>query len=273
MTESREYYAGKAKALDVEKKRTRVFLESFLALFLFSTLILFMFSSPGNAAPIGPDSVAVTSNETKSTIVNYELNVSGGYITDFNITATTQNVRWKAMVGHVSGTFTLDDAGNSTLYDWSIASITGEVFATRNSSAPIWANIKCANETLLELENVAMSHTDADDNITTTFNTSASATHGAFNVATASITANTCATLNTYQNNATQDSVFEEVALTDTTENNFTITGINVIYAAILEDDAVGYDANSYDFQMLVPEIGTDGFSSSTAYYLYVEIS
>ena len=74
---------------------------------------------------------------------------------------------------------------------------------------------------------------------------------------------NTCPTLNTYQNSNPQDSTFEEVALYD---------GNNIIYAAILEDDVTGYNGNSYDFQMIVPESALPNPVGTIAYYIYVEI-
>jgi len=237
-------------------------------------LILFLFLSLGlilniidAANPDGVSSIDISANETKTATAGYTLNTSGGYITTFNITASLQNPRWKAFVGLVSGTFTLDDASGSTIYDWSLATTSGEIYATRNSSTISWADIQCANTTLMENENYLMNHSNAQDNITSTFNDS---THTSFVVASTTINSNSCPTLNTYQNSATQDAEFEEMILSDST--NFTLGG-NLIYSTIIENTTLGFDGNSYDFQMLIPENGAAGFSSSTAYYLYVELS
>jgi hypothetical protein len=195
-----------------------------------SLLILFLFFNFGlflniiNAVPDGVNNIDLTSNETKVATAGYVLNTSGGYITTFNLTASLQNPRWKAFVGLVSGTFTLDDASGSTIYDWSLASTAGEIYATRNSSTISWTDIGCANTTLLENENALMNHTSAEDNITKTFDDT---THSSFVVAATTINANTCPTLNTYQNNASQDTEFEEMILSDST--NFTAGG-NLIY-------------------------------------------
>jgi len=48
--------------------------------------------------------------------------------------------------------------------------------------------------------------------------------------------------------------------------------GVNTVYATIMEEDVTGYDGSKYDFQMIVPEDGSPGFSGATAYYIYVEI-
>lgn len=111
-----------------------------------------------------------------------------------------------------------------------------------------------------------MNHTNTNDNITRTFNDT---THAEFFVGSVNITTNTCPTLNTFIGNVTQNTDFEEVALTDST--NF--TSGKVIYAAILENNVVGFDSVAYDFQMIVPEVGLQGYTGQTAYYLYVELS
>jgi hypothetical protein len=60
---------------------------------------------------------------------------------------------------------------------------------------------------------------------------------------------------------------------------NLTDYSAGVIYAALIENDVSGYNGNdpvdntTYDFQMLVPEVGTDTWTSSTAYYFYVELT
>ncbi len=229
----------------------------------------FIFFSVVNAAPQGPSSVVLQANETKGDVSAVTLNISGGRIATVNITAKNQNPRWKGFVGQLVGTFTLDDSTSSTLYDWSMTTVLGEVYATRNVSTPSWTNIRCANTTLLENENYLMNHTSANDNITKTFN---GTTHVSFVVATTTISANACPTLNTYKGNATQDTDFEEMVLTDQT--NFSIANYsNLIYSTVIENNVAGFDSITYDFQMIVPEIGYDGFNGATAYYLYVELS
>ena len=222
------------------------------------------------ATPQGPTSISTVLNETRSNTAPIALNISGGYISTLNINATTQNVRWKGHVGNVTGKLSLDDGNGSTFFDWTLSTITGEIYATRNSTTPLWTNLRCANATLLERENVLMNHTSADDNISKTFN---GTTHASFVAGSVAFGANTCPTLNTYRNNVTQDTDFEEMALTDLNSTaNFTTTNGNIIYTTILESDLAGFDGNTYDFQLLIPENGAPGFSSATTYYIYVEL-
>lgn len=230
---------------------------------LFVIFGVLFFSMYLTAAPVGPDGYTSVNNETKGTVSSRMWNISGGYISTFNLTATTQNDRWKAFVGNMTGSFTLDDASGSTIYDWTVSTVTGRVFATRNSSTINWGSVTCSNETYLNTENTAMGHNSSDDNITATFNTTAGATHDAFYVGTTLISANSCPTLNTYRNNASQDSYFEEIAL---------YSNPSIIYATILENDIVGFDGNRYDFQMLIPENGSASWEGAVAYYIYVEL-
>lgn len=238
------------------------FLIAILAIFAVFIFIL-LNSIFLSADPVGPTSVVSVSNETKGGSTSaYFFNISGGYIAALNLTANIQNIRWKAFIGWVNGRYTLDDAGGSTIYDWSLTVTTGRVYATRDSSTIEWNLIGCANRTTnLATENSALLHnTTAADNLPNTFRYG---THDPFWVAGRNIAQDTCPTLNTYIGNLTQDDDFEEMALYDST---------SIIYATILENDLAGYDGQTYDFQMLVPENGSQGFSGATAYYLYVEL-
>ena len=247
--------------MDRKKRGRLISLLVLLGFIGFIALITFSFVSA--ADPEGPTSVSVVSNETKGVVSTKMINISGGRIATLNLNATIQNVRWKAFVGNVTGKFTLDDSSGSTIYDWTLSSITGRIYATRNSSSVTWGSINCSNVTTLERENIYMNHSNSLDNLTATFNASAGATHGAFYVGSKYISANTCPTLNVYRNGARNDLYWEEMALYDST---------NIVYAAIIDDDETGFDAGAYDFQMIVPENGLPSFTGATAYYLYIEL-
>jgi hypothetical protein len=250
-------------------KETKKLVKAFLIIALFFSLGLFM--RVRAADPVSPDDIDLIRNVTKNATTAEFVNISGGRIAVLNVNATIQNPRWKAFVGNVTGKFTLDDPEGSTVFDWTISSITGRIYATSNYSALSWSTTNCSNITHLENENYRFNHTRADDNITKTFNATYNDTsgktvsggHQPFHVAGRYMPANTCPTLNTYESSNPQDTDFEEVALYD---------GNNMIYAVILEDDETGYNDNSYDFQMIVPESGLPAADIVTAYYIYVEI-
>ena len=224
------------------------------------------------AVPVGP-TVTLISNTTKGIDAAAEANHSGsgntagGYIFTTNLNSEQQNPRWKAYVGNVTGTLVLDDADGFSIYDWSItASLTGEVYASRSSSVT-WGNIACATAANITAEEIAMNHTsNPNDNISTTFD---GTDNDAFDVGTTSITANTCSTTNLFVNgSAPPTDVFEEVLLHDES---------SMVYTSIIESDIQGYNTNgtgaTYDFQLIIPEVGLASWASSTAYYFYVELT
>jgi hypothetical protein len=244
------------------KKRERINEKAFL----FGLILIILIGAIGflsAANPSGPNSLTIVDNETKTPMGPATINISGGRIATFNLNATIQDVRWKGFVGNVIGKFSLDDSSGSTIYDWTISTLSGRVHATRTSGAVTWASINCSNVTHLRQENLNMNHTNPDDNLTVTFNTTAGATHNAFYVGGVYIPANSCPTLNVYRNNVSSDLYWEEMALYDTS---------NIVYTTVIDDNEVGFDSNAYDFQMIVPENGLPSFSGATAYYIYIEL-
>jgi hypothetical protein len=228
-----------------------------VATLLFLTIF---FTSFVIATPTGPSDINVTANETKATTAGQMINISGGIISKINITASVQNPHWKAFVGWIDGKFTLDDSSGSTIYDWTLTTVGGEVYATRASGIANWGTISCADATEITAEDTALDHA-GEDNITSTFTPASNAQ--TFVVAGTTIPAGTCSATNTYVGGA-KTAVFEEVILHDTSD---------IIFATILEEDEEGFDGTDYDFQMLVPENANSSWTSSTAYYLYVELS
>ena len=87
-------------------------------------------------APIGPEITYVLTSEKSSATGTTVSNSShtGGTINIMNLNANQKNPHWKAYVGNITGKLTLDDADNYTIYEWSIADLQGEVYATRASS-------------------------------------------------------------------------------------------------------------------------------------------
>jgi len=248
--------------------RDKKFLKEIFVVGVFSIISLMLLSVVILAVPVGPSTVTPVSNVTKTATAATIFNISGGYIATFNLTANVQNVRWKAFVGNATGSFTLADATGSTIYNWASAAITGRIYATRNSSIINWGSVNCSNATTLGNESAAMilnTTTAPSDMLTMTFNMTPG--NAPFYVGATFIGANTCPTLLTYKNSAPQSGTtdFQEVPL-------FTPPG-NLIYETPIQSPpVVGYNGQLYNFQMLVPENGTVGYNSSTAYYLYVEL-
>ena len=251
-----------------------------------------------NALPTQP-TLTLIGNSTKSSSsglkINYtgndtnNPNKAGGFIFTINLEGISQNSRWKGFVGNVTGKLTLDDANDYTIYDWTVStSISGEVYATRASGTINWTNISCANDNVTHWENYVLNHTNANDNISVTFNDT---DNSEFYVGNVIIGANTCPTINLHVNDTSDlNDDFEQILLYDGNKGAVENGGINstnntyyknLVYAAIIEEDAWGYRNNgtntspmaTYDFQMIVPEVGLSSWASSTPYYFYVELT
>jgi hypothetical protein len=236
-----------------------------LALLLMFLVGIALMSLMTSATPAGVTIIPIR-NETGTPGIASFVNTTGGTITTINLNGSTQDVRWKAFVGNVSGQLTLDDSLGSTIYDWTATSPSGEIYATRSSAMLNWSGIACANATHLRNEDYAMNHSNKDDNISRTFSTKL---HSQFYVGIVPITTNSCYSIHTNVNNSAQNSRFEEMALYDGTN----LTNGQVVFSTLLEQDRFGFNNQTYDFQMILPERGLDGWSSSTAYYFYMELS
>lgn len=233
-----------------------------LALLIVTAALFFVVQV--NAVPASPQ-ITYVSNSTYTSISANRSVDEKGTITVVTMTLSQQNYRWKAYVGNVSGSLSLDDATTSTIYDWSLATISGEVYVSRASSIA-WANVSCVNQTVINNEQSFFGMSpSARDNINNTFNHTV---HKSFLIGTKNITASSCRSAFTYVNDAAQviseTARFQEVLLRDDLNGN-------LIYATILEQDQQGYDGiSTYDFQLIVAE--NESSTTPTNYYFYVEL-
>lgn len=189
----------------------------------------------------------------------------GGTITIIRVDATQQNFAWKAYVGNISGTLVLDDNAGLSIYAWSLATLTGEILATRSSS-PTWTSLSCVSNAIIASEQTYLSMGAADiDNINNTFNETL---HKEFIIAGNTLSESTCRTVYPYINDSAQTpnattTNFQEIIINDSSSN--------MIFASELESDVEGYFINSsMDFQMLLPD--SDVANNQTQYYFYVEL-
>jgi hypothetical protein len=211
----------------------------------------------------GGAEISYNQTETKTPAPAQFLNTSGGTFTTLILTSQTQNLRWKAYAGNVTGVLTLDDSGDYSIYQWELATITGKVFATRNNTIT-WSNIRCASQPEIEAEETIMNHTtSAADSINSTFPYNI---HRGFYVGTVPITQSSCRSTFTWVNDAPQvpsvDAPFQEVLLHD---------GSSLVYTTFIDSGTQGFNFNRYDFQMIVAEKGVGGYPN-TPYYFYMEL-
>lgn len=225
-------------------------------------MLVYVMGAAANT-PVGPR-VLYNSTETSNITVSQLLNTSGGSFTTLLLNVTNQNLRWKAYVGNVTGKLTLDDGINNTIFDWEQATITGNVYATRNSSVD-WSSIACAERNIIYSEETDLSiNTSKDDSINSTFQNTI---HKTFYAANNLISNSTCPAIATYINDTAQtpdeSASFQEILLQDA--QNI------LIYTTVIENNLLGFDNSPYDFQMIVAD--DESTASQTPYYFYVELN
>jgi len=214
-------------------------------------------------------------------------NAIAGNVTELDITGYTTTQSWQGYFGNVSGTIQLADAQDNVMYNWSLASPEGEVYASTSDSIS-WSSVMCFNFTadgtygddsanvgetslhgmnLTQLESAFNIKSDDVDGVDETFSLIGAGTHDKFYVANLEFAEGECPNTRIYNNTGKgANDNFEEVLLYDYSTQS-------VIFTAILdEEDVLGFDNKYHDFEMLVLEDGHGTDTSVTTYYFYVEL-
>ena len=132
------------------------------------------------ADPNGADPVTTETSTRGAVTSPQSAQALAGNVTELTVYGGTVTQGWQGYFGNVSGSIVLEDGSGNPMYNWSLASPQGEVFASTNDSI-VWSGVKCFNwtENGTALE-TTMNIDDASDGINETF--SDSSTHDAFSV-------------------------------------------------------------------------------------------
>lgn len=244
-------------------KQNTIFSILFLNIMIIFFFIVLLYTSFATYAPIpmGPIDFVQNTNYTFSPTPVTSLNASGGNYTYIILNTTSQTFRWNAFVGNITGFLGLGDQNNRSLYKWTINRAKGEIYATRQSTIVDWVNIQCANSTNINNEenDLSINNTDVDSINRTFFQRD----HKSFIASAVYFEQNECLAIKTFSNIGDQDSYFEEVLL---------YGGQKILYAVLLENDIVGFNGKTYDFQMILPNTAMNGSNSRTSYQFYTEL-
>ena len=222
------------------------------------------------AAPTGPDTVSVLNNSRINASSAATVQALAGNVTELNINANTVTRFWQGYYGNISGTIVLGNAGGVNLYQWAAANPQGEIYATKNSTPINWTNVGCANESQILNEDAWMGATvNNSDSANHTF---AKTNHPSF------FTANTLISgcRSTSVNGTGASDIFWEALLVDNGTSSADMTDDIFIYTTIIDQNRLGFDIKTHDFQMLVGEPGSGSEEwpngNPTTYYFYVEL-
>ncbi|MBR9675666.1 hypothetical protein GOV05_01520 [Candidatus Woesearchaeota archaeon] len=246
--------------------------------------------------PIGPQAVEnITSTRmNESTWTPYNITALAGNITYMNIYAWTNTRTWQGYYGNITGVIVLADVNNNTMYDWTDADPSGQIYATRNNNLD-WSNIACAAQSELDVDEAdftGANETDRDgkypmDAPNRTFMPAGgvigvNAEPANFSdiaeiyVGPVNIDPSTCLTTSMHnsteyvrgsQNAGNDPRHFREVVLATAGG-----TG-DIVYTAILEKNWDSFDGKTADFEMIVGEDGHGTDTAVTSYYFFVELT
>jgi len=227
--------------------------------------------------PEGPTTLDIINSTRRIPAGAAAIPALAGNVTQLSISANTVTQTWQAYYGNITGTITLDDASNNTIYNWQLASPEGEIYASEAAIDFSYGNIACYDfnysqvgdssyEILSEYEGLLGLETDDADGIDETFRESR--VYDSFYVGSRHIdnTSVTCPTTQMYVQDDQQDQgLFQELLLYDNSSDK-------LVYTAIIEQDVLGFDDRYWDFEMIVGENGHAGDTTTTTYYFYVEL-
>jgi len=220
----------------------------------------------GNVTQVSPSQRMIIQNSSTS------INAMAGNMTELQVNGQRVTKYWQGFYGNVSGNLMLGTPDGANLYNWGQGAVSGEIYASRNSSRINWTAVGCPNTTQVQNEDTYL---DANplfsrDSLNQTFNFT---THPSFEIGGRAVAGCRSTPVNGNPGVATD---FWNVFLTDNGTSLTTIDDIS-IYAAVIDPDTAGFNSATYDFQMLVGERGngSEEFPSgtSTTYFFYVELS
>ncbi|HDD57612.1 MAG TPA: hypothetical protein ENF43_03750 [Thermoplasmatales archaeon] len=187
--------------------------------------------------------------ETWSGPVPGSTTAEGGNITEVNISGTSQTIHWQGFWGQVSGSIALKDASGNTMYNWSVTTMSGNVYAS-NESSITWSNLVAGDAA--DCDNIVGTGADSCSN---TFN------DGTKSFTVAGNTISNVPIVQTY--NYTGSGTFDEGILEDS-------GGAGPwVYVATIYNDANTFKNGTADFQMIVPVNGTN----TVTYYFWIELA
>jgi hypothetical protein len=224
------------------------------------------------AVPEGVSTATLLSSERRGAQGVGNVTAQGGNITRLALTSNIQTAAWQGFAGNISGSIVLDDASGDRFYSWSLSNISGEIYASRNSSINFNSIYPHNNCTIDE----SLTGSSSSDRVNRTFTQSGNTVN--FSVGLIQINSSSaCAVFPFVNSTAPSSNMFENLILSAEHNNatpqqgNFVVGGNQSIYTGILQLNNVhGFDGQMYNFQLLVPVNRTSGFNQ---YFFYAELN
>ncbi len=216
---------------------------------VFAMLVL----SIGVASAVDPSGATVKSSHDYGEYPSASagnVDVEAGNITFVDLEANMSTYKWVGLFGNVSGNIELGDSDSNIMFTWTAD---GRVVYASEANSITWSSLAALSDLSLI---PAYLKTGVSDNFTTTFahNDDALDT-GIFS-----------GLGNTYYADSKDSSgadVWRTFAYGD---------GSHVVYAGEVQSGGDSYRGIAADFQMIIPEDGTNADTTATTYYLWAEL-
>jgi hypothetical protein len=201
----------------------------------------------GSAAAQKGATVTNGTPETQTTGTAGSIDAEGGNITSINVTVTgAQTTHWQGFWGQVSGAITLEDATGNQLFNWTMGTMSGNVYISNYSSVTFTSVTAAAAGACNGITGTG------DDSCTNTFNDGTKS----FTIAGSAVTnVNLVKTFN-----YTGTAVWDEGLVNDSSNR--------LIYVATIYNNANTFKNGAADFQAIVPVNGT----ATRTYYFWLEL-
>ena len=214
------------------------------------------------ATPNGANITYINTSTAPATTAGNQ-SAFAGNITEMNIFGFSTTQAWQGYFGNVSGVLQLADSSSNVMYNWTMASAKGEIYAANRSSVT-WTSIRCynmSNATTLD-NSFGIAATDVDR----TNQTFTRSDHASFTTDSTAFASGACN--NTKVFGPSGAATFDEVLLADSSNSN----AGSAVFVSIIQSGTSGFDSKKHDFEMLVPENGHSGDTSPTTYFFFVEL-
>jgi len=236
-------------------------------LLILVAVVILVFAVTIGSVAAAPNGATATDlgNSTAGTDAAGQHTAFAGNVTELDLYADSTTQGWQGYFGNVTGVIELANAAGEVMYNWSTDSPTGQVFAA-NQSVGSWGNLDCFNYTDVGELNLSVVENDfnfVSDDVDGLDETFYLADHTQFVVGSRTFTSGECNNTKVY--NSSGVATFEEVLLY---ENSTDV----IVFTSLILSDAVGFDADIHDFEMMVLEDGHSGDGSMTTYYFYLEL-
>ena len=252
-----------------------------------------------SAVPAGPKTLDRSNEDRWPVWAAINTTAIAGNVTELTFNGSTVTRTYQGYYGNITGMIVLGDNLNNTLYDWTLASPQGEIFAIRNNAGvtvPDWGSVVCAEQPHIQTEDVRLNvnETIDEDAVNRTFVVGGApdqlarfgagpvnlAAHPQFWVANQSIANDSCAVATMYNSSGQPSPYFKEVLLQDATQNYIIYTAI-IAHTVLPNTDGSEFNGfngadKTYDFEMMVGEDGhgleDGGTATVSTYWFYLQL-